>query len=94
MCLFLETLTSTIRTGQSVLVELIDLVNLTQVINLPTLTPDCDSHSPAFLIYLFLLMLVFVIQWLSLHWEILIILLSQFQLIFHKIHYGMPYFTA
>ena len=31
-----------------------------------------------FWIYLFLLTLVFVLQWLSLHWEILIILLSQF----------------
>ena len=33
-----------------------------------------------FLIYCFLLMLVFVLQWLSLHWEILIMLLSQFSL--------------
>ena len=31
-----------------------------------------------FWIYLFLLMLVFVKQWLSLHWEILIMLWSQF----------------
>ena len=31
-----------------------------------------------FWIYLFLLMLVFVLQWLPLHWEILIMLLSQF----------------
>ena len=31
-----------------------------------------------FWIYLFLLMLVFALQWLSLHWEILIMLLSQF----------------
>ena len=29
-------------------------------------------------------MLVFVLQWLSLHWEILIMLLSQFPLTFHK----------
>ena len=35
-----------------------------------------------FFIYLFLLMLVFVLQWLSLHWEILTMLLSQFPLIF------------
>ena len=33
-----------------------------------------------FCIYLFLLMLVFVLEWLSLHWEILIMLLSQFPL--------------
>ena len=32
-----------------------------------------------FWIYLFLLTLVFVLQWFSLHWEILIMLLSQFQ---------------
>ena len=47
-----------------------------------------------FWISLFLLMLVFVLQWLYLHWEILIMLLSQFPLIFHQIHSGMPRFTA
>ena len=36
-------------------------------------------------IYLFLLTLVFVLQWISLHWEILIMLLSQFPLTFHHI---------
>ena len=52
MFLFLETLTSIIRTG--FLVELIDLVNsiiisndLTQMVNFPMLIPDCDSHRPA-----------------------------------------------
>ena len=35
-----------------------------------------------FWINFFLLMLVFVLQWLSLHWEILVILLSQFPLTF------------
>ena len=45
-----------------------------------------------FSIYFFLLMLVFVLQWLSLHWEILIMLLSQFLLTFHQIHNGMPLF--
>ena len=38
----------------------------------------------------FLLTLVFVLQWLSLHWEISIMLLSQFPLTFHQIHNGMP----
>ena len=33
-----------------------------------------------FWIYLFLLTILFVLQWLSLHWEILIMLLSQFPL--------------
>ena len=53
-----ETLTSIIRTGLPVLVELIDLVNsynfsisndLTQMVNFPTWIPDCDSLSPALL---------------------------------------------
>ena len=46
-----------------------------------------------FRIYFFLLMLVLVLQWLSLHWEVLIMLLSQFPLTFHQIHNGMPYLT-
>ena len=56
MCLSLEILTSIIRTGLPILVELIDLVNsviisneLTQMVNSPTQIPDCDSHSPALL---------------------------------------------
>ena len=47
-----------------------------------------------FWIYLFLLMLVFVLEWLSLHWEILIMLLSQLPLTFHQIHDGMPRFIT
>ena len=47
-----------------------------------------------FWIYFLLLMLVFVLQWLSVHWEILIMLLSQFPLTFHQIHNGMPCFIA
>ena len=39
--------------------------DLTQMVNLPTPIPDCDCHGPA--IYLYLLMLAFVLQWLSLH---------------------------
>ena len=72
----------------------------TQFVNFPTRLPDCDSHRTVtltvwlFWIYLFLLMLVFVLQWLSLHWEILIMLLSQFPLTFHQIHNGMPRFIA
>ena len=42
-----------------------------------------------FWISFFLLTLVFILQWLSLHWEILIILLSQFPLTFHHIHNRM-----
>ena len=99
MFLILETLTTIIRTGLLFLVELNDLVNfaiilndLTQMVNFPTRIPDCDSHSPA-LLDLFLT-LVFVLQWLSLHWEILIMLLSQFPLTFYQVHNEMSPFIA
>ena len=55
MFLFLLTLTSIIRTGLPLLVELIYLVNsvisndLTQIVNLPTQIPDSDSNGPALL---------------------------------------------
>ena len=80
MCLPLGTLKSIIRTDQSILVKLIDLVNsvvrfLSQVILFRWLTFLLGFLSVnlivlLFWIYLFLLMLVFVLQWLSLHWEI------------------------
>ena len=63
--------------------------DLTQMVNFPTRIPDCDSHNPA-LLDLFLLTLAFFLQWLSLHWEILIMFLSQFPLTFHQINNGMP----
>ena len=47
-----------------------------------------------FWIYLFLLMLVFVLQWLSLYWEILAEWLSQFPLNFHQTQSEMPCFIA
>ena len=47
-----------------------------------------------FWIYLFLLMLVFVLEWVSLYWEILIMLLPQFPLTFHHIQNGMSCFIA
>ena len=49
--------------------------DLTQMVNFPTQTPVILT-ALLFWIYFFLLMLVFVLQWLSLHWEILIMLLS------------------
>ena len=55
--------------------------DLTQMFNFPTWISDCDFHSPA-LLDLFLLTLVFVLQWLVLHWEILMMLLCQFSLTF------------
>ena len=62
------------------------------MVNSLTQIPDCDSHSPALLDF-FPLMLLFVLQWLSLHWEILM-LLSQFALTLHHIHNGMSCFIA
>ena len=47
-----------------------------------------------FWIYFFLLALVFALQWLSLHCEILIMFLGQFPLAFRQIHNGMPGFIA
>ena len=49
--------------------------DLTQMVNFPTQIPDCDYTVLLFWIYSFLLMLVFVIQWLLFHCEILIKLL-------------------
>ena len=61
MFLSLETLISVIRTGLPILVEVIKLVNsviiflseigndFTQMVNVPTRIPDCDSHSFALL---------------------------------------------
>ena len=90
MCLSLEILTSIIRTGMPILVELIDLVNsviifLSQMTLLRWLTFLHGSQTVIltgllFWIYFLLVTLVFVLQWLSLHWEILIIFLSKFPL--------------
>ena len=99
MFLSLETLTSIKRTGLPILVELIDLVNsviifLSQMTSLRWLTFLLGSQILIvllFWIYFFLLTLVFVLQWLSLHWEILIMLLSQFPLTFQLIHNGCSF---
>ena len=100
MFLSLETLTSIIRTGLPILVELIDLVNsvivfLSQMILLRWLTFLLGFQTVIpivlpFWIHFFLLTLVFVLQWLSVHREILIMLLSQFPVTFHHIHSRMP----
>ena len=63
------------------------------MVNFPTWIPDCGSHSPALLNF-FLLTLVFVLQWPSLHGEVLIMLLSQFPLTSHHIHNRMSCFIA
>ena len=67
---------------------------LTQMVNFPTQIPDCYSHSPA-LLHLFLSSDASICSTMAfLHWEILIMLLSQFPLTFHQIHDGMPCFIA
>ena len=68
--------------------------DLTQMINFPTRSLSLILTVLLFWIYLFLLMLVFVLQWLSHRWEILIMLLTQFPLTFPQIHKGMPHFIA
>ena len=104
MFLSLETLTSIIRTDLPILAELIDLVNsviifLSQMILLRWLTFLLGSQTVIlivllFWIFFFLLMVTFVLPWLRLHWEILIMLLSQFPLTFHQIHNRMHRFIA
>ena len=100
----LETLTSIKRARLSIPVELIHLLNCVIIflsqMTLPSwLTFLLGSQTVIlivllFWIYFFLLMLVFVLQWLSLHWEILIMLLSQCPLTFNQIHNEMPRFIA
>ena len=65
----------------------------TQMVIFPTWVPDCDSHGPAIL-DLFLLTLVFVLQWLSLSREILIMLLSHTLLTLLQTQKEMPPFIA
>ena len=63
------------------------------MVNFSTWIADCDSHRHALLDF-FLLTLVFVLQRLSLHWEIVIRLLAQFPLTFDHIRNRMPCFIA
>ena len=68
--------------------------DLNQMANFPNEISDCDSHSPA-LLDLFLSSEANVCSTMAFpHWEILIMLLSQFPLTFHHIPNGMPYFIA
>ena len=104
MFLSLETLTSNIRTSLPILVELIDLVNsviifqMAQMTSLRWLTFLLGSQTVILIVLLFwiylFLTLVFVLQWLSLHWGILIMLLSRFLLTFNQTHNGMPCFIS
>ena len=84
--------------------ELIDLVNsviffLSQMTLLRCLTFPLGSQTVILTVllfwnYFFLLTLLFVLQWLSLNCEILIMFLAQFPLTFHHIHNGMPHFIS
>ena len=104
MCLSLETLMFIIRTDLPVLVELINLVNyviifLSQMTLFKWVTFLLRSQIVIltvllFCIYFFLLTLVFVLQWLSLHQQILIMLMPQFPLTFHHNHNGIPHCIA
>ena len=100
MFLSLET-SYIIRTDLPILVELVDMVNsviifLSQTTLLRWLTfqlgSQTDSHSTALLDLFFLVTLVFVLQWLFPHLEILIMLLSQFPYTSNDIHNRMPRF--
>ena len=102
MFLLLEILTSIIRTGLPVLVELIKLVNSVIISQMTLLRwlifllrfQTVILIVQLFSIYLFLMTLVLVLRWLSFHCEISIMLLSQFPLTFHQIHNRMPSFIA
>ena len=93
-----------IRASWPFLVELIDLATcviffLTHITLLRWLTFLLGSLTVAlsillFWTYFFLLRLVFVLQWLSLYWEILIIFLSQFSRTFLQTRNGMCCFIT
>ena len=74
------------------------IIFLSQMTLLRWLTFLLGSHTVIlivllFWIYFFLLTLVFVLKWLSRHWEVLFLLLSQFPMTFNQICNGMPRFT-
>ena len=62
--------------------------DVTQMVNFHACIPDCDSHSSTLLDF-YLLALVFVLQWCSLYWEILIMLFS-FHWLSVKLKTGCP----
>ena len=101
MNLYLEALISIIVAGYPILVELIDLVNtviiskqLLQIDNFSLITSTVICKILFFWISLYLLRLVFVLQWLSFHWEILIRLLSQFTFTFLEAYWRLLHFIA
>ena len=98
-CLSLETLTSILKTGLPILLELTDLVNsviifLFHMTLLRWLTFLLGFQTVLFWISFFLLTPVFVLQWFFLHWEIVIMLLFQFPLTFYHIHNRITRFIS
>ena len=65
---------------------------LTQIVRFPTGSLTITITVLLFWIYFILLMVVFALQWRFVHWEILIMLLSQFPLTFCQTQNGMPFF--
>ena len=93
-------LKSIIRTGLPALVEVIDLVNSCYNFSVPNdftqmLTFLLEYQTVIltvllFWTYFFFLTLLFILQWLSLHWENLIMSLPPFPLTFIKFTAGCP----
>ena len=99
MFLSSDTFMSIITTGLPILVELINLVNsviifLSQMTLLRWLTFLFGSQAVILIPLLFWIYFFLVLQYFSLHLEILIMFLSQFPLTFYQIHNGMPCFIA
>ena len=71
------------------------LDDLTQMLNFPIRIPDCGSPSPG-LLDLFITFDTSICSTMAffLHWEILIMLLSQFPLTLDQIHNEIPRFIA
>ena len=93
MCFSLENLMFIKRTGLPILVKLIDLNSIIVFLSQTTLlrwlifllgSLIVTLTVLLFWIYLFLLTPVFVLQWISIHREILIMLLPQFPLTFSR----------
>ena len=93
----LETLTFIIRTVKPILVELcynVSISNDPTQINFPTRIHNSYNHSPAHLDYLYLLNLIFALQYLSLCWKIQVMFFSQFPLDFLQTQNKMAHFIV
>ena len=78
--------------GEAAWNDLIQM-NFSQMVKFPAGIPGCDFHSPA-LLNSFLSSSIFYLQWLSLHGEVLIMLLSQFPLTLCQVPKGMLQFIV